>query len=173
MTNGAAVGPAGRPAALEGDRISSGSSLMHNTGLIYFCLPPFLRFVFPFLQLILIRLSQLQLWKGSRFVFYLCPLFFFLLTSQRANRKVSFTLSSCFSLHGTADAALATCPQFTAVNWEEIHIYIYAVQVQCRKALRSSVTSGYSSAESTIFAILFQDIVVFPASEGHLVINTF
>lgn len=124
MTNGAAVGPAGRPAALEGDRISSGSSLMHNTGLIYFCLPPFLRFVFPFLQLILIRLSQLQLWKGSRFVFYLCPLFFFRLTSQRANRKVSFTLSSCFSLHATADAALATCPQFTAVNWEEIHIYI-------------------------------------------------
>lgn len=59
MTNGAAVRPAGCPAALEGDHISLGSSLMHNTRLVYFCLPSFSSVCFPFLRLILILLSQL------------------------------------------------------------------------------------------------------------------
>lgn len=49
MTNGAALGPAGHPAALEGDPISFRSSLMHNPRLIYFRLPPsFCLFSFPF-----------------------------------------------------------------------------------------------------------------------------
>lgn len=172
MTNGAAVGPAGRPAALEGDRISSGSSLMHNTGLIYFCLPPFLRFVFPFLQLILIRLSQLQLWKGSRFVFYLCPLFFFCSLLREQTGRFHLHCHHVFLYMEQRTQLQLRVPSSLQLIGKK-SIYIYAVQVQCRKALRSSVTSGYSSAESTIFAILFQDIVVFPASEGHLVINTF
>lgn len=46
MTNGAALALAGLP--LQGRRVSSGSSLMHNRRLIYFCLPPFALFSFPF-----------------------------------------------------------------------------------------------------------------------------
>lgn len=52
MTNGAAVEPAGHLAALEGDLISSGSSLMHNPRLIY-------GVCFPVLCPILILLSQM------------------------------------------------------------------------------------------------------------------
>lgn len=86
MTNGAAFGRAGL--LLQWHHISSGSSLMHNRRLIYFCLPSFTLFSFFFL-LILICLCQFV----CCFRLYPAP------ASHRAEKEGHHLKRACWSRH--------------------------------------------------------------------------